>query len=260
MKKFINNIKKYYKYAIYAAKADLKAEVANSYLNWLWWVLDPIFFMLIYTFIVEIVFKTSESYFPVFVFVLLTAWDFFNRMVSGSVILVNSKKSIVTKVYIPKYILLIEKSFVYLFKMFISFCLVFILMIVFKVPFSPSVLYVIPITMVLYIISFGFASILLHFGIFVEDLYNVTNIVLKLVFYLSGIFYSIRKRVPSPYYKLLLKGNPIAFIMDQYRVVLIDGVAPSFKWLGIWLAIGIVFCVAGIAIIHKYENSYAKVI
>ena len=156
MKKFINNIKKYYKYAIYAAKADLKAEVANSYLNWLWWVLDPIFFMLIYTFIVEIVFKTSESYFPVFVFVGLTAWDFFNRMISGSVKLVNSKKSIVTKVYIPKYILLIEKSFVYLFKMFISFCLVFILMIVFKVPFSPSVLYVIPITMVLYIISFGF--------------------------------------------------------------------------------------------------------
>ena len=260
MKKFINNVKKYFKYATYAAKADLKAEVANSYLNWLWWVLDPIFFMLIYTFIVEIVFKTSESYFPVFVFVGLTAWDFFNRMISGSVKLVVSKKAIVTKVYIPKYILLIEKSFVYLFKMMISFALVFILMIVFKVPFTLNVLYVIPITLVLYVIAFGFATILLHFGIFVEDLYNVTNIALKLVFYLSGIFYSIRKRVPAPYYKILLKGNPIAFIMDQYRVVLIDGVAPSFKWLTIWLIIGLGFSALGIAIIHKYENSYAKVI
>ena len=184
MNRFITNVKKYFKYATYAAKADLKAEVANSYLNWLWWVLDPIFFMLIYTFIVEIVFKTSEAYFPVFVFVGLTAWDFFNRMVSGSVKLVVSKKSIVTKVYIPKYILLIEKSFVYLFKMMISFALVFVLMIFFGVPFTTKIFYVIPITIVLYIVSFGIASILLHFGIFVEDLFNVTNIVLKLVFYL----------------------------------------------------------------------------
>ena len=260
MKRFIDNVKKYFKYATYAAKADLKAEVANSYLNWLWWVLDPIFFMLIYTFIVEIVFRTSEAYFPVFVFVGLTAWDFFNRMVSGSVKLVVSKKSIVTKVYIPKYILLIEKSFVYLFKMMISFALVFILMIVFRVPFTPRILYVIPITVVLYIVSFGIASILLHFGIFVEDLFNVTNIALKLIFYLSGIFYSIRKRVPSPYYKILLKCNPIAFIMDQYRRVLLDGVVPSFKWLGIWFIIGLGLCAIGIRIIHKYENSYAKVI
>lgn len=260
MNRFITNVKKYFKYATYAAKADLKAEVANSYLNWLWWVLDPIFFMLIYTFIVEIVFKTSESYFPVFVFVGLTAWDFFNRMVSGSVKLVVSKKSIVTKVYIPKYILLIEKSFVYLFKMMISFALVFVLMIVFGVPFTFKILYVIPITIVLYIVSFGIASILLHFGIFVEDLFNVTNIALKLIFYLSGIFYSIRKRVPSPYYKILLKCNPIAFVMDQYRRVLLDGVIPSFKWLGIWFVIGIILCAIGIKIIHKYENSYAKVI
>ena len=41
-------MKKYWKYAIYSSKAQLKAEVANSYLNWLWWVLDPLCFMLIY--------------------------------------------------------------------------------------------------------------------------------------------------------------------------------------------------------------------
>ena len=43
-------MKKYWKYAIYSSKAQLKAEVANSYLNWLWWVLDPLCFMLIYVF------------------------------------------------------------------------------------------------------------------------------------------------------------------------------------------------------------------
>ena len=50
MKKFINNIAKYYKYAVYSAKAELKSEVADSYLNWLWWIIEPFCFMLIYTF------------------------------------------------------------------------------------------------------------------------------------------------------------------------------------------------------------------
>ena len=260
MKRFINNLKKYYKYATYAAKSELKAEVANSYLNWLWWLLDPICFMLIYTFIVQIVFKTNEPYFPVFVFVGLTAWNYFNKMISGSVKLVKANKPIVTKVYIPKYILLIVKSFVNLFKMMISFGLVFVLMVFFKVPFTWNVLYTVLITIVLYIVTFGFTSILLHFGIFIEDLSNITNILLKLVFYLSGVFYSIKNRVPSPYCNLLLKANPIAFIMDQYRTVIIYGQTPNFLWLGIWLVIGMCLSMIGVSIIHKYENSYAKVI
>lgn len=38
---FIMNIIKYREYMIYVAKADLKAEAANSYLNRFWWILEP---------------------------------------------------------------------------------------------------------------------------------------------------------------------------------------------------------------------------
>ncbi len=260
MKRFFENVKKYYKYAVYSAKAELKSEVANSYLNWVWWLLDPICFMLIYTFIVEIVFKTSEPYFPVFVFIGLTTWTFFKQMISGSVKLVSSNRSIVTKVYIPKYILLLSKSFKYLFKMMISFSLVIVLMLIFNVPFTIQILWFIPILIVLYVVSFGLGSILIHFGIYVEDLFNVVNIVLKLMFYLSGIFYNIRTRVPAPYNGILLRVNPAAFIMDEFRKILIDGKMPSLAGLSFWLFVGIILTMIGVKIIHKYENSYAKVI
>ena len=39
MNHFIDDMKKYYSYAKYSAKAELKAEVAGSYLNWVWWIL-----------------------------------------------------------------------------------------------------------------------------------------------------------------------------------------------------------------------------
>jgi len=260
MKRFINNMKKYWSYSLYAAKAELKAEVANSYLNWLWWILDPISFMVIYTFMVQIIFKTSEPYFPVFIFIGLTCWNYFNTSVSGSVKLVSSNKAIVTKVYVPKYILLLVKSLKYLFKMMISWALVIVLMLIFKVPFEWTILYWFLIIPVLFMVTFGISTILLHFGIFVEDLFNVTNIILKLLFYLSGVFYSIGTRLSGPVASLLLKVNPIAFIMDQCRNVMLYDKLPDFGWLAFWFVAGCLLSWIGVTIIHKYENSYAKVI
>ena len=76
---------KYWKYTLYAAKSQLKTEVANSYLNWIWWVLEPFCFMLIYAFIFGVVFEAREQYFPAFIFIGITAWDFFNRCLTQSV-------------------------------------------------------------------------------------------------------------------------------------------------------------------------------
>ncbi len=260
MKRFIENTKRYFKYAVYSARADLKAEVAGSYLNWLWWILDPMFFMMIYIFIASVVFKTTEPYFPVFIFTGLTVWDYFNRNINASVKIVSANRAIVTKIYIPKYILVLQKSFVTFFKMLISWGLVVILMFLWKVPLTIHILYFIPILLVLYMVTFGISLILTHFGIFIEDLGNVVALGLRLLFYLSGIFYNIVTRIPKPFNKILLNCNPVAFIINSFRDTLLYGKAPSFLVLGGWFMIGLVLIAIGIHIIHKYENSYAKVI
>ncbi len=260
MKKFIYNLKKYFKYAVYSAKAELKSEVADSYLNWLWWIIEPVCFMLIYTFVFGVVFKNSEDYFASFVFVGLTAWEFFNRMINGSVKLIINNRDLVTKVYIPKYILLLSKSFTYLFKMGISLIITFILMAVQHVPFSWHIILFIPILIVLYILSFGIGLILMHYGVTFNDLGNLTNIGLKMIFYLSGVFYNISNRLKGRLANILLFANPIAFCMNELRKVLIYGQLPNFLWLGFWLLIGLGLCAIGIHVIHKNENSYAKVI
>ena len=66
MKRFWKDLKSHYRYAIYSAKSELKSEVANSYLNWIWWVLEPFCFMLIYAFIFGVVFNASEHYSQLF--------------------------------------------------------------------------------------------------------------------------------------------------------------------------------------------------
>lgn len=260
MKKFIFNLKKYYKYSLYSAKAELKSEVANSYLNWLWWILDPFFFMLIYTFISQIVFKDNEPYFPIFVFIGLSGWNFFSKMVSCCIKLISDNENIVTKTYIPKYILLLSKSFTLVFKSFISFALVIILMIFFKVPFTLNLLWFPLIFLILYIFTFGICTILMHLGIYIEDLFNVVDILLKFTFYMSGVFYSLQKNVPEPFNKYLLEYNPVAFLISEFRNIMMYNQMPNFLLLLFWLLFGILLCFIGIRMINKYEDSYARVI
>ncbi len=260
MKRFINNLRKYFKYAIYSAKAELKSEVADSYLNWLWWIIEPVCFMLIYTFVFGVVFENNEPYFASFVFAGLMLWDFFNRMITGSVRLIINNRDLVTKVYIPKYILLLSKSFTYLFKMFIALLITFGLMIFQHVPITWNVLFFVPIFIVVYMLSFGLGLILMHFGVTFNDLGNLTNIGLRMVFYVSGIFYNISKRLTGKLGYILVRVNPIAFCMNEMRKVMIYGKIPSFKGLLFWLGISVILCMIGVHLIHKNENSYAKVI
>ncbi len=260
MKTVIKNIKKNFPYILYSTKSKLKSEVAGSYLNSLWWVINPLAMMLIYMFVVIIVFKSGEPNFPIFVFIGLTLWDFFNRTISSSSKLIKSNRNIINKVYIPKYILLIINTFVILFKFLISLAIIFVFMILFKVTFSFKILYFLPIFIVLYLLTFGISLIIMHLGVYNTDVHNVINIVLKCVFYFSGIFYNICTKVPQPFNKLLLLFNPIATLINESRNVLINNVTPNLLLLFNWLIVSIIINIIGFKLIKKYENSYSKVI
>ncbi len=263
MKKFFRDIRRYNPYAVYAAKAELKSSVADSYLNWLWWILDPILFMLVYAFVVQIVFHTKEDNFAVFVFIGLTAWDFFNRTLTNSVKLVRANKSTVTKIYLPKYALVLIKMYVNFFKMLISFGLVIFCMILDRIPVTWNLLYIPLILIVLFTVTFGFATIFMHFGVFIEDLSNVVTVLLRLLFYMSGVFYSIEKRISNVSAlagRLLTNLNPMALIISSMRRVMLYGQAPNLRMLLVWLLVGILVSAVGLHTVYKYENSYTKVI
>ena len=259
MKRFLRDVPRYFEYAKFSARSDLKNEVASSYLNWLWWILDPLLFMLVYTFIALMVFQKGEPYFPIFVFIGLTLWNFFNKTVIQSVKIMRANSSIVTKVYLPKYILILNKVLVNGFKMMISFGLIVIMMLIYRVPVSWKVLYIIPIVIILTLWTFGLSCFMLHFGVFVDDLYNVMQVVLKLLFYLTGIFYDISKRVAEPWNTILLTVNPVSMLIQSARNCLIYKKMPYVSFMTVWGILSLIICWAGIHTIYKYENSYVKV-
>lgn len=260
MKKFNSSIKKYKSYMLYASKATLKSEVANSYLNWLWWILDPFLFMLVYTFVAQIVFGKGEPFFPLFVFVGLNIWNFFNKSVIQSLKIIKANKGMLTKIYIPKYILILIQMLVNLFKMGVAFSIVLVMIPIYRVPITWMIFEILPLFLVLMLFTFGCCCIALHFGVFFNDLTNIVTVLLKLVFYMSGIFYSIPKRVPNPYNQFLLNINPLANIIDGARRCMLYQSHLNYISLGIWLVVSVLLSIIGVSLINKYESSYVKVI
>lgn len=260
IKRIICDIKKYFSYAIRSAKADLKAEVANSYLDWLWWLIEPFCTMLIYTFIFGMVFKVSELYFPVFSFIGITMWGFFSRNISASVKTVRMNKAIITKVYMPKYILLFSKMLVNGFKMLVSFGIVILMMIVFGVAPTVSIIWAVPIFLILFLFTFGVGTIMMHYGVYVSDLSYITGIVLNMLMYLTGTFYSVAKRIPAPFGEFLEKCNPVAFLISSMRNALLYGQAPDLILMLVWTVASFVLIILGTLTIYNNENAYVKVI
>ena len=259
-KRLVKDLKKYMPYAIWSAKADLGAEVASSYLNWLWWLIEPFCMMIIYTIIFGIVFKASEDYFSVFIFIGISMWSFFSRSINGSVNTVRNGKDIITKVYIPKYMLLLSKMFVNAFKMLVCFGVIIVMMIFFKVPLSLYIIWAIPIVVILFLITFGVGLILMHYGVYVNDLGYITGIVLSMLMYFTGTFYSVAKRVPAPFGEILEKFNPIACLISSMRKSLLYNSMPDVGLLCVWGFLSLILIALGIFTVYSNENSYVKVI
>lgn len=260
VKKFCGDIVEYGQYMVYAANTDLKAEVANSYLNRLWWLLEPFFNMIVYVLVFGNMMGSSVENYATFIFSALLMWNFFSKTVNYSVKLVRNNKDIITKVYIPKFIILLSNMFLNMFKLLFSMIVLVIMMLVFRVEIGFNLLWVIPAYVVMILLAFGVGMIFLHFGVYVDDLSYAVGILLNMLMFLSGIFYETMTTLPEPLNSLMMCLNPVAVAIDTMRSALLYNTPSNLPILGVWFLIAVIMCAVGVHTVYKNENSYVKIV
>lgn len=258
--RFFRDIRHYWQYMVFSARADLKAEVADSYLNRLWWLLEPFFNMLVYVIVFGQVMGNSVENYATFVFSALLMWNFFNKIVGYSVKLVRSNKDIVTKVYIPKFIILMSNMILNFLKLLFSMLVLVVMLIVFRVHIGVNIFWFFPAYIVMMLLAFGAGMIFLHFGVYVDDLSYAVGILLNMLMFLSGIFYDVMATLPEPLNGIMICLNPVAMFVDTMRQALLNNTAANLPILGMWFLIGVIMCYVGVHIVYKNENSYVKVV
>lgn len=260
IQRFLKDMKKYYQFMVFAAKADLKAEVANSYLNRLWWLLEPFFSMMVYVIVFGRIMGSSVENYATFVFSALLMWNLFSKTLNYSVKLVRNNKDIVTKVYVPKFILLFSNMILNIYKLLFSAIVLLVMMIIFKVQIGIHIFWILPSYAVMILFSFGAGMILLHYGVYIDDLGYAVGILLNMMMFLSGIFYEIMTGLSSPLNTFMLCLNPVALCIDTMRNALLYNSVENMPILSVWALASFILCWIGVHIVYKNENSYVKIV
>ncbi len=259
-KRFVRDFRKYWQYMVFAAKADLNAEVANSYLNRLWWLLEPLFSMLVYVVVFGRLMGRSIENYATFVFSALLMWNYFTKTINYSVKLVRNNRDIVTKVYVPKFVLLICNMMLNFFKLIFSLIILIPMLFIFKVSIGINIFWVLPAYVIMILISFGAGMIFLHYGVYIDDLSYAVGILLQMMMFLSGTFYDVMTTLSFPLNTIMISMNPMAMLIDTMRNGLLYNTVTNLPLLAIWFAISMILCYVGIHIVYKNENAYVKVV
>jgi lipopolysaccharide transport system permease protein len=108
------------------------------------------------------------------------------------------------------------------------------------------------------LLTLGVCWWLASIGVYVRDVGQTTGLVTTVLLFLSPVFYPI-SALPEEY-RPLFHLNPLTFIIEQAREVLIWGHLPSWTGLALYSLAAVGFCWAGFAWFQKTRKGFADVL
>ncbi len=253
------NLKLNKDYILYYSKIAFRSRINDTKLGILWLLLEPLAFMLIYSFVVQFIFSNNRMpNFNLFIFIGLTSWKFFSGAVLSGPSAIVKNKSIFEQVYFHKFVYPSINLLVSLYEFLIANSLIVILIIIARIPITWHMFEFIPVSLVLILFTYGLTLIAAHVGVYFFDLRNMMEIVLRFMFYVSPIMWSYDMFKHK--LAFLLKLNPMSVIIGGFRDALFYGKSPDYVGLGIITLVSVLLIAWGYHMISKHEDEYGRVL
>ena len=110
----------------------------------------------------------------------------------------------------------------------------------------------------LIILTTGLAWILAAIGVYLRDVGQTIGLITTILMFLSPVFYPVTA-VPERF-RAMMMANPLTFMIEQTREVLIWGHLPNWAGLGIYTLVALVIAWAGYALFQKTRKGFADVL
>lgn len=239
---------------------QIRARYQQSVLGLAWAVLQPLMLMLIFTVIFGRIFHISSEGQPYQIFSLsaLIFWNFFSTSLTLGVPSLVMYSTILKKIYFPREIFPLVTIFATLFDLIFAGAVFVLMMVIYHVPVTLTVLWVIPLLILQTVLAFG----ILLFGsaicVKVRDIQWGIPIITQIWMYCTPIIYSLDS-VPKNY-KWLLLLNPMTGIIDGYRRAILHNQAPNGWYLLISVVVTVVVFYGGYRYFKSREMTFADIL
>ena len=247
-------------------KREVVGRYEGSVMGLAWSFFNPVFMLVVYTFMFSVVFKArwgvegedSKALFAVVLFVGMIVHGLFAEVLNRAPSLILSNVNYVKKVVFPIEILPVISMAAALFHSMISLCVLLIAFVIFKGYLHWTTVFIPLVLLPFVILTLGFAWLLASLGVFLRDVGQVIGIVIMVMMFLAPVFYPVTA-VPEQFRPFIM-ANPLTFIIEQAREVLIWGHAPNWTGLGIYTVAATVVAWAGYALFQKTRKGFADVL
>lgn len=247
-------------------KRDVLGRYKGSLLGLAWSFVTPIIMLFIYTFVFTVVFNArwgvegeeSKGVFALQLFAGLIVHGLLAEVLTRSPGLILINTNYVKKVVFPLEILPLIPLGSALFHAAIS-SLVLILAQLVVLGSIPWTFWMLPLVLLpLIVLTMGISWLLASLGVFLRDIGQTMGLIATMLLFLSPIFYPI-SALPESFHGVI-HANPLTFIIEQARIVLLEGRLPDIGGLFKYLAVSLGVAWLGFAWFQKTRKGFADVL
>ncbi len=233
---------------------DFKSKYKRSVLGVLWSFLNPLLMMLVQYVVFSTLFKSSISNFALYLLVGIVCFNFFTECAGMCLGSITGNASLITKVYMPKYIYPVSRMLSSCINLAFSLIPLIGIMFITHAPFTKA-LVLVPIPLIcLCAFSLGIGMMLATSMVFFRDTQFLWGVISTIWMYATPIIYP--ESILPEKYLLLFKLNPLYHIVRIMRIMIMDGVSPEPKAYLISIFMSFATLVVGAVIFKKNQDKF----
>jgi homopolymeric O-antigen transport system permease protein len=241
------------------ARMLLKADSSKFKLGFLWWFLEPLMWVGVFFVVFNLILDSGRRSGDFILFLACGKFAFiwFSKTVVQASSSIVTSQGLIGKVDMPKSLWPMSAIQESLYRQASVYLLLFIILGVFGVYPGLSWLWLLPIVVTMYLLIVAASLVGACLICVVRDFQKFIPLAMTFLLFTSGIFWDVRQLANQEKAQLLLTLNPLAFMIDAHRQVLMYRNSPDAVHL-LAIAAGSALVIAlAIAYMRRYSQYLA---
>ena len=204
---------------------DFKSKYKRSLLGVFWSFLNPLLTMVVQFLVFSTFFRADTQNYPVYLLSGVICYNFFKETTDMCLSSITGNANLINKVYIPKYIFPMSKTFSSSINLGMSLIPLLVMSLLMGIRLTKSVFLIFFFLLCLIVFALGVGMFLSALMVFFRDIQFLWGVIAQIWMYATPIFYPA-EIVPAKF-NFVVRFNPLYHFIGNLRKCLIDGISPE---------------------------------